>query len=145
MSISTFFLGICRTHCHMAKSHQVAGTMVFLHWWMTQTSETVHLGAFGGYFLIFNVKNRNIQVATEDDLISELPAETASRGARSSAIEHLLAGKKAQTLRTASAGKEKEDNREVGSLSWHVCPSRKEARLREQRQLPLPLSRIKLL
>lgn len=38
-----------------------------------------------------------------------------------------------------------EEYRKAGILSWHVCPGRKGARLREQRQFLLPLSFVELL
>lgn len=96
-------------------------------------------------FLIYNVQNRNVQIATEDRHISELPGETSSNRERSTWNRAFPGWKKAQTLRTAPTGREKEEKREAGSLSWHICPGRMGARLGDQRCFPFLLSCMELL
>lgn len=77
---------------------------------LVDSSDLTNCSFQGGvlfFFLIYDVKNRNVQGAAEDGHIPKLPAEVSSSRARSKCRRAFNGCEKAQTLRTAPAGGEK--------------------------------------
>lgn len=92
-----------------------------LNRWLAQNWQTVHFGV--RVFLIYNVKNRNVQVAADDGHISKLLAETSSSRARSKCNRALAGWEKAQNLRTGNPSRQGEGREQGGRQSVLACLS----------------------